>query len=239
MLRNFAPLNSGIPQGWSTGVWQRVWLLVLGLLASNYALNAQDSLVPPAAPLELSISDTALLVVGRRDEVADDLPYTVEFVDNRAIRRAQSLSTADALAELSGVYVQKSQFGGGSPILRGFEANRVLLVVDGVRMNNAIYRAGHLQNAITVSPFALERMEVIYGAGALAYGSDAIGGVVHFRTQQPTFRARTQDAINGQMSINFTSAARAGTVAGKLAYGTKHWAGLTLLSATATSHLRA
>ncbi|MEM1357508.1 MAG: TonB-dependent receptor, partial [Bacteroidota bacterium] len=232
-------MNIGIAQGWNAVVKQCIWLLTLGVLTSAQTINAQDSLALTETPLELSISDTALLVVGRRDEAIGDLPYVVEIVKNNAIQKAQSLSTVDALAELSGVYVQKSQFGGGSPVLRGFEANRVLLVVDGVRMNNAIYRAGHLQNAITISPLALDRMEVIYGAGALAYGSDAIGGIVHFRTQQPPFRAGTQDAMNGQMSLNFTTAARATTLAGKLTYGAAHWAGLTLLTATSTSHLRA
>ena len=42
--------------------------------------------------------------------------------------------------------------------MRGFEANRVLLVVDGIRMNNAIYRSGHLQNAITVDPLGVDRV---------------------------------------------------------------------------------
>lgn len=178
------------------------------------------------------------VVIGRRNEKPEDLTQQVNVIDKSEIARAQSLTTADALADLGGIYVQKSQFGGGSPVVRGFEANRVLLVVDGVRMNNAIFRGGHLQNAITVDPLALDRLEIIYGAGALAYGSDAIGGVVHFRTQEPEFRARTQDAVNGQIAMNVSSAANAVTVGGKLNYGAKNWAGLTLLSTTSTSHLR-
>jgi hemoglobin/transferrin/lactoferrin receptor protein len=179
-------------------------------------------------------------VIGRRDETARDLPYQTESIGRAAISKAQSLSTADALADLSGVYVQKSQFGGGSPVVRGFEANRVLLVVDGVRMNNAIFRSGHLQNAITIDPLALDRLELIYGAGALAYGSDAIGGVVHFRTQQPDFYAGTQDAkweIQGAMSAS--SAAKAFGQSLRVEYGRRNLASLTLVSTTFTSHLRA
>jgi hemoglobin/transferrin/lactoferrin receptor protein len=179
-------------------------------------------------------------VVGRRNEIAGDLPYQVETVSQIDITRAQPLTTADALANLSGVYVQKSQFGGGSPVVRGFEANRVLLVVDGVRMNNAIFRNGHLQNAITVDPMALDRLELIYGAGALAYGSDALGGVVHFRTQEPTFRAGTQDAKwEGQGAMNYGSAARNFGQSVRLKYNAENFASLTLLSTTFTSHLRA
>jgi hemoglobin/transferrin/lactoferrin receptor protein len=178
-------------------------------------------------------------VIGRRDETARDLPYQTEAISRDVIGKAQSLTTADALADLSGVYVQKSQFGGGSPVVRGFEANRVLLVVDGVRMNNAIFRSGHLQNAITVDPLALDRLELIYGAGALAYGSDAIGGVVHFRTQQPDFHAGPQGAkweVQGAMSAS--SAASAFGQGLRIEYGHRDFAALTLLSTNLTSHLR-
>ena len=199
---------------------------------------------------------TTPTVVGRRDETARALPYAVETVGAAAVDRAQSLTTADALADLSGVYVQKSQFGGGSPVVRGFEANRVLLVVDGVRMNNAIFRSGHLQNAITVDPLALERLEIIYGAGSLAYGSDALGGVVHFRTVRPRFAdeiagadagakvggaassARPRGRLGGTAAVRYASAARAFGQSVRLAYGARDFATLTLLSGYSTGHLR-
>ena len=85
--------------------------------------------------------------------------------------------------------------GGGSPIIRGFEANRVLLVVDGVRLNNAIYRSGHLQNAITIDNAIIENTSIIYGSNSVIYGSDAIGGVVHYETKSPLFKSEI-DSIN-------------------------------------------
>ena len=94
-------------------------------------------------------------------------------------------TTPDLLASTPGITVQKSQLGGGSPTIRGFEANRVLLVVDGIRMNNAIYRSGHLQNSLTVDASNLERTEIIYGPSSIKYGSDALGGVIHFYTKRP------------------------------------------------------
>jgi len=102
------------------------------------------------------------------------------------IQRTAPQTSADMLAEIPGIKVQKSQAGGGSPILRGMEANRVLLVVDGVRMNNAIYRKGHLQNSITVTPNMLDRTEIIFGPSSVMYGSDALGGVIHYYTRKPT-----------------------------------------------------
>ena len=106
------------------------------------------------------------------------------FVQNlREIRKISPQTSADLLQNTPGIKVQKSQFGGGSPVLRGMETNRVLLVVDGVRMNNAIYRKGHLQNSLTVSPSILDRVEVIYGPSSVIYGSDALGGVIHYYTK--------------------------------------------------------
>jgi hemoglobin/transferrin/lactoferrin receptor protein len=97
----------------------------------------------------------------------------------------QQANTADILTASGQVFVQKSQAGGGSPVVRGFEASRVLLMVDGVRMNSAIFRAGHLQNIITVDNMILDRVEIVYGPSSTLYGSDALGGVVHLFTKQP------------------------------------------------------
>ena len=84
-------------------------------------------------------------------------------------------------------------------VIRGFEANRVLLVIDGVRMNNAIYRSGHLQNAITIDPYTLERTEIIFGPSSVGYGSDALGGVVHFYTKKPKINNEKIWTLNGVM----------------------------------------
>ncbi len=121
------------------------------------------------------------------------------------IQRTAPQTSADMLAEIPGIKVQKSQAGGGSPVLRGMEANRVLLVVDGVRMNNAIYRKGHLQNSITVSPNILDRVEIIFGPSSVIYGSDALGGVIHYYTRKPTISEKFDSNIsvlNRYSSIN-------------------------------------
>ena len=97
----------------------------------------------------------------------------------------QQANTADILTASGQVFVQKSQAGGGSPVVRGFEASRVLLMVDGVRMNSAIFRAGHLQNIITVDNMILDRVEIVYGPSSTLFGCDALGGVVNLFTKQP------------------------------------------------------
>ncbi len=124
-------------------------------------------------------------VIGRTDASEIELPYNISRVKAKNIFSNNVQTSADAIELSGGAYIQKSQMGGGSPILRGFEANKILLVVDGVRMNNAIYRNGHLQNAITIDPSILQQAEVIFGPGSLLYGSEALGGVIHFRTKSP------------------------------------------------------
>ena len=94
-------------------------------------------------------------------EKKKDIPQVIKIISNQSINDLKPMNTADLLEKTGSAFVQKSQQGGGSPVLRGFEANRILLVVDGIRMNNAIYRGGHLQNILRVDPYMLERVEVV------------------------------------------------------------------------------
>ena len=151
------------------------------LVLPYYMIRKMDGRVNLYAATTLD----SIVVVGRRDDPVEEIPFIVDRISAKEIAFKNPQTTADALGASANVFIQKSQMGGGSPIIRGFEANKVLLVLDGVRMNNAIYRSGHLQNSITVDNSILNQIEVIYGPGSLMYGSDALGGVVHFRTKDP------------------------------------------------------
>ena len=137
------------------------------------------------------------LSASKGKELRKRIAEQVAVFSIKDIQKTAPQTSADMLAEIPGIKVQKSQFGGGSPVLRGMEANRVLLVVDGVRMNNAIYRKGHLQNSITVSPNLLERTEVIFGPSSVIYGSDALGGIIHYYTRRP----KTNEVFNFNSSF--------------------------------------
>ena len=119
---------------------------------------------------------------------SDESLFMVD-IKQKEILRLQPRTTADLLNKNGNVFIQKSQFGGGSPILRGFEANRILLIVDGVRMNNLIYRGGHLQNIISCDVNQLEKMEVIFGPSSCLFGSDALGGVIEMETISPKYQS--------------------------------------------------
>jgi len=177
-----------------------------------------------------------IIVVGRTNSRAEEMPFRIESISAKEIARSESQTSADALAKSGNVYVQRSQMGGGSPVIRGFEANKILLVVDGVRMNNAIYRGGHLQNAITIDPAVLNRAELIFGPGSLLYGSDALGGVIHFRTLNPIIDA--QDS-KGLASVRFATANKERSIHGHISYTNgKNLAALTSISTAIFSDLR-
>lgn len=146
-----------------------------------------------------------LLSSQRFQQKRKETPRQIEVVSAKRLSELQPATLGDALINTGQVFVQKSQMGGGSPVLRGFEASRVLMVIDGVRMNNATYRAGHLQDIITIDPFILDRMEVNFGAGSTLYGSDALGGVLYFKTKDATlgeFSVKPSATVRYQSASN-------------------------------------
>ncbi len=173
------------------------------------------------------------------DENLKEVPSKMTIVDKKDIELLNPQNTADVLLQSGDIYVQKSQMGGGSPIIRGFEANKVLMVVDGVRMNNAIYRSGHLQNVITIDNAALERVEVLHGANAVLYGSDALGGVMHFYTKMPRLRGEGQKRVDANAYARYSSASREATGHVDFNIGDEKIAAYTSLTYSAFQDMRA
>lgn len=147
--------------------------------------------------------DEVVLSVFKSKNKAARIAEQIAVLTKGEIQQISPQTTADLLASVPGIKVQKSQFGGGSPVLRGMESNRVLLVVDGVRMNNAIYRKGHLQNSITISPNQLDRTEIVFGPSSVIYGSDALGGVIHYYTKTP--RLSEEEEVKSSFFSRFSS----------------------------------
>ncbi|NOR28948.1 MAG: TonB-dependent receptor plug domain-containing protein [Lutibacter sp.] len=162
----------------------------------------------------------------------------IDIISKEEIKKLAPQTSADLLASLPGIKVQKTQAGGGSPVLRGMEANRVLLVVDGVRMNNAIYRTGHLQNSITVSPNIIERTEVIFGPSSVIYGSDALGGVVHYYTKTPKVTTTNVNQVNTSLYSRFSSVNNEFTTEGNIELRNKKWASYTSISYSEFGNLK-
>lgn len=172
--------------------------------------------------------DEIVLSASKGEEKRSRVAEQFTIASLQEIKKIAPQTSADLLANLPGIRVQKTQSGGGSPVLRGMEANRVLLVVDGVRMNNAIYRTGHLQNSITVSPNVLERTEVIYGPSSVIYGSDALGGVIHYFTKTP--KISDKEEVSGSVYSRFSSVNNEITNEANVEIRRKKWASYTSVS---------
>lgn len=168
-----------------------------------------------------------------------EVPGRITSLGPREIRLQASQTAADALGSTGGVFIQKSQLGGGSPMIRGFAANALLIVVDGVRMNNAIFRSGNLQNVILIDPFLIDNAEVVYGPGSVMYGSDALGGVMDFHTIQPVFAYDSAYYVSGEAVIRHATANGEFSAHGHFNLGWKNLASLSSFTYSTFGHLRA
>jgi hemoglobin/transferrin/lactoferrin receptor protein len=177
------------------------------------------------------------ITANKWEQQLSEVPNKIIAIKQEEIQLEQPQTTADLLAASGKVFVQKSQQGGGSPMLRGFAANSVLLVLDGIRMNNLIYRSGNLQNVITVDANSLAGSEIILGPGSMIYGSDALGGVMDFHSLQPAFTGKP-GAVKTNTLVRTASANHEKTFHIDMNYEQKKWASLTSLSYSDYDDLR-
>ena len=159
-------------------IFFKIWLLIIVpqsfLIAQDKEKDSSDRFVQ---------LNEVVVSSNKFSEKKKNVVQKIDLITSKYIAKINTQNTGDLLMSTGNIFVQKSQQGGSSPVIRGFEASRILLVVDGVRMNNAIYRAGHLQNVITVDQNMLQGIEVMYGPASTMYGSDALGGAIHMITK--------------------------------------------------------
>lgn len=163
-----------------------------------------------------------------------EIAQTIDVITIKTLKFNSLGSMSEVLQNTGTITVQQSQNGGGSPIIRGLEANRIGIVVDGVRMNTAIFRAGHLQNVMRVDNGQLDNLEIYYGAGSTLYGSDALGGVLNFTTAKPKLK-RGDDTTNsmrfsGSAFLRYANASNEKSGGFTLNVGGKKFAALTAFS---------
>ena len=184
--------------------------------------------------LILNIEDLNQVVVSasKFEQSKRDIPQTIVSLSAKDIALANPQTSADILESTGNIFVQKSQLGGGSPIIRGFSTNRLLITIDGVRMNNAIFRGGNLQNVISIDPFAIHNTEVTLGAGSVVYGSDAIGGVMSFYTKKPQLSYKDELFLKANVVTRYSSANNEKTAHTDINLGYKKWGFLTSVSYT-------
>lgn len=173
-------------------------------LKSYAELKATDFLL---LLTQLNISlDEMVFSATRWSQSSTEIPAKISTISPKEVKLQNPQTAADLLNVSGKIFIQKSQQGGGSPMIRGFATNRLLYTIDGVRMNTAIFRSGNIQNVISIDPFATEHTEIFFGSGSVIYGSDAIGGVMSFQTLTPTLKDSTNCFISGNAATRYSSA---------------------------------
>ncbi len=197
-------------------------------------LNFKLSLVESVVGL-----DEVTISVNKWEQKTSEVPNKMARISAKKIAFDNPQTSADLLENTNEVFVQKSQLGGGSPMIRGFSANRLLIVVDGIRMNNVIYRSGNLQNVLSVDPASLESAEVIFGPGTIIYGSDALGGVLNFNTVPVKLSSSGKYEMKGSSFIRYSTASKEQSENVMLNFRFKKWGFVTGLSFSEFGDLRA
>lgn len=184
--------------------------------------------------LELNSSslDEIVLSVAKFEMSKKDVPEKIVTITSNDIEFKNPQTSADLLKSSGQVFIQKSQLGGGSPLIRGFSTNRLLIAVDGIRFNTAIFRGGNVQNVISIDPFTIDRTEVILGPGSVVYGSDAMGGVMNFYTKKPKFSFIKGMSLSGNSTVRYASASNEKTGHVDFNIGLKEWSFLSSVSYT-------
>ena len=167
-------------------------LIFLIGLAPLQAQNLLDPLVVTAQRVATPLSDT---------------PYSATSLDANYILENTRRTLPDALQYTPGVLVQKTGYGQGSPIIRGFTGRQNLLLMDGVRINNSTYRGGPVQYWSTVDPLAIDHLELIKSQGSVLYGSDAVGGTLNAFGKSARFRDESAERtyVGGAASYEYRS----------------------------------
>ncbi|KJD31908.1 TonB-dependent receptor [Tamlana sedimentorum] len=174
--------------------------------------------------------DEIVISASKFEQNKRDISQKIISINAEDVKLNNPQTSADLLEQTGHVFVQKSQYGGGSPMIRGFSTNRLLITVDGVRMNNAIFRSGNLQNVISIDPLSVQNTEVTLGAGSVIYGSDAIGGVMSFYTQKPQFSHTNNIFLKANVITRYASASNEKTGHFDVNLGFKKWAFVSNIS---------
>lgn len=172
--------------------------------------------------------DEVVITANRFETSKWNTPDAIEVSKIKAIEKYQLRTSPEALGIIPGVFVQKTNHGGGSPFLRGLTGNQTLLLVDGIRLSNSTSRYGPNQYLNTIDVFNLEKIEVLRGNGSVQYGSDALGGTIQAFSQQLDFSEKAD--WGGRFLARVASRGMEKTLHSRLTYSDKRIAFTTGIS---------
>jgi hemoglobin/transferrin/lactoferrin receptor protein len=217
-------------------------IIEIRMLGYRTEIYSYDQLKLAAFKIKLTpgiTMDEVIVSASRWTQTSRNVPSKITSISSKTAILQNPQTAADLLGASGKVFIQKSQQGGGSPMIRGFATNRLLYVIDGVRMNTAIFRSGNIQNVISLDPFGTEKTEVFFGPGSVIYGSDAIGGVMSFQTLTPQLSLNDNEPlIKGSAISRYSSANNEKTAHFDVNVGWNKWASVTSFSSYDFGDLR-
>ncbi len=180
------------------------WTLALFVVCGTTSLFAQES--PRRAAGDTVVELPAMTVTATRDlREVFRTPTPVSVVDSATLARRAPASVTDLFFDLPGLDVNGVGPSQSRPIIRGLLGQRILLLEDGIRMNNSRRESDFGELPSLVGLEALGRVEVVRGPASVLYGTDAIGGAVNLITRQPS-TAITGSSVHGSFGYRYQSA---------------------------------
>ena len=170
-----------------------------------------DGEAPPATvSTEEVVPQQLVYSVNRIAEPVFETARAVQVITAEDARRRGARTLPEALMEEAGVFVQQTNYGGGSPIIRGMIGKQILILIDGIKVNTATYRFGPIQYLGTIDLATVDRIEIVRGVGSVL-GSDALGGVINIVTRKGPPPDATTKGLGGMVQGRFSSADQAHT----------------------------
>jgi hemoglobin/transferrin/lactoferrin receptor protein len=214
----FTEFKQGKSYTFRHSAYQSIVLSYQDIIDSKYRIELSDKVIN---------IDEVVVSASKWEQDKNEVPNAILSISPKEVAFKNPQTSADMLEATGQVFVQKSQMGGGSPKIRGFSANSVLIMLDGVRMNNAIFRSGNLQSVILIDPNMVSGSEVIFGPGSVIYGSDALGGVMDFHTIKPKFAFGDKLEVSGAAMTRYSTANNERTGSFRINVGGKRLSALT------------
>jgi hemoglobin/transferrin/lactoferrin receptor protein len=193
-----------------------IYLLLIAPLAYGQSSN-RDSVYTFD-----SLRQEVVITAQREQRDNFTLPLVVTVFQKTYLGKKASRTVPEILFGTPGIFLQKTNHGGGSPFLRGLTGQQTLLLVDGIRLNNATFRSGPNQYLNTIDPSWINRIEVMESSGSAAYGSDAIGGVINVLTHSLPFTDRTR--FHPEVAFKWMSGGMETSGQTAVTASGKHWA---------------
>jgi outer membrane receptor protein involved in Fe transport len=186
------------------------------LLACPYFLSAQQN--GTSSPDTVGALREVVITASRKASMPESSPFSISVLNSKQIGEFMYRSSPEALTSVPGVFVQKTNHGGGSAFVRGLTGNQTLILVDGIRLNNSTFRYGPNQYLNTIDHFTVRQIEVVRGSGSVQYGSDAMGGVIQVLTHDAQYS--TQNKLSGYATGRYWNSNMEKTGRGQAMYST-------------------